>query len=218
MDRWLCTFLVIFLLTIGQANAAEPVGKGESGRPPSAGQQCKKQGVVINADESELTITGWHGAGSYSGSVRLTARGAGVLKVLFLPSDLRRDKDGKTIDRQVITADNEIQLTPDTPKNIKVTVNGVEEPGIYLGQVQFLPPAGAQGKTLPLKVIVKSPQPLIPLPGTDQLKIHLSSPGWLSRLLLPAAETMNQRVLQFKNPFQLPVSMGLLRRLMPSRG
>jgi len=208
MIRCIGFFLVVFFLTLGTAQAAEPVGKKGLGSPPSAGQESKEQGAYIIADEPEVIITGWYGGGgSYSRSVRLTANSEEVLKVLFLPSDLKRQIDGKIIDRQVITADADIQLSPFIPKNIKITVNGIEEPGVYQGQVQFRPQGEAQGETLPLTVIVKAPQPLTPLPGTEQLKLHLSYPGWFSRLLLPAAETVNHRVLQFKNPFQLPVRL-----------
>jgi hypothetical protein len=47
---------------------------------------------------------------------------------------------------------------------------------------------------------------LTALPGTEQLKLHLAE-GCLSNYLLPASGTINQRVLQFKNPYLLPVKL-----------
>ena len=209
MARWLSVLFVtyIFILSQVQAKTPDEAGQGKPGAPTVGGQPEIKQPDSLTVDEKELIISDWYGAGrGYSCSVRLTAKSKGGFQVLFLPSDLKRQKDGKTIDRQVVTADGEIQLSPDTPKNIKITVSGIEEPGTYQGQVQFRPRGGAPEQTLPLTVILKATQPLTPLPGTDQLKLHLSQ-GWLSGLLLPKAETVNQRVLQFQNPFQLPVKL-----------
>jgi hypothetical protein len=209
MARWLSVLFAIYLLIPGQVQAKPPEAATpeKSGGPTVGGPPEVKQPEALSVEEKELIISGWYGAGGgYSGSVRLTAKGPGVLPVLFLPSDLKRQKDGKTIDRQAVTADGDIQLSPDTPKNIKITVSGIEEPGTYQGRVQFRPRGGAAGPTLPLTVKVKAAQPLTALPGTDPLKLHLSQ-GWLAGLLLPKAETVNQRVLQFKNPFQLPVKL-----------
>jgi hypothetical protein len=209
MPRLIFMFFVTWFLTLAQVQAQTPgaAGNGKPVTPLVGGPPEMEQPNPLSVDEKELIITGWYGAGgSYAGSVRLMAESTGDLKVLFLPSDLRRQKDGMTVDRQFVTVDGEIQLSPKTPKDMKIKVTGIEEPGTYQGHVEFRAKGATSGKTLDLKLIAKAPQPLTPLPGTDQLKLHLAE-GRLSGCLLPAAETINQRMLQFKNPYQLPVKL-----------
>jgi hypothetical protein len=203
-------FLVNCFLTPVQAQDqySRAATQEEAGASSTLPQVETKQSDSIIADEKELIITGWHGTGvSYSGNVRLTSQSSGAVQILFLPSDLTRQEDGMTADRQSVTIDSEeIQLSPKNPKNIKIKITGIEQPGTYKGHVEFRPREAASGKILDLTLIAKPPQPLTPLPGTDQLKLHLTE-GTLSNWLLPYSETIDERVLQFKNPFRLPVQL-----------
>jgi hypothetical protein len=190
MARWLGFFLVTFFFIVGlvQAQTPEP----------------------ITVDENQVVIIGWHGAGgNYSGSVRVTAKTKESLKLLCLSSDLTREKDGMKVDRHNVTIDGEFQLSLGTPKNIKIKVTGIEEPGTYKGEIEFRPQGADSGKKLKLTVIAKATQPLTPLSGTDQIKLHLTSGIWsgIWSEFLPKAETIDSRELQFKNPFQLPVKL-----------
>jgi hypothetical protein len=208
MARWLGVFLVTYFFTVGlvQAQTPTPTRKGEPGASPATGQQKEKGPEPITVDENEVNIIGWHGAGgSYFGGVRLTAKTNGGLKPSFLSSDLTREKDGMKVDRHNVTIDGEFQLSLGTPKNIKIKVTGIEEPGTYKGEIEFRPQGADSGKKLKLTVIAKATQPLTPLSGTDQIKLHLTSGIWSE--FLPKAETIDSRELQFKNPFQLPVKL-----------
>jgi hypothetical protein len=208
MTRWLTALFTVYLLALGQAQAQNHSlpGQKEAVAPSVAGKPETKEPELI-VDEREINISGWHGAGGgYSGSVRLTAKTQGGMKFVFLSSDLTRKKDGMKVDRQNVALDGDIQLSLDTPKNIKIKVTGIEEPGTYEGKVEFRPQGAASGKILDLRVIANATQPLTPLPGTEQIKLHLTTGKW-SNFLLPRAETINTRELQFKNPFQIPVQL-----------
>lgn len=208
MARVLSVFLVVYFLAFGQSQAQVPSqpGKIESGGP-SIASQPEKKGPDLIVDEKEVVIRGWHGAGGgYAGSVRLTAKTQEGLRFVFLSSDLIRQRDGMKVDRQNVTTDGDIQLALDTPKNIKIKVTGIEEPGTYKGQVEFRRQGATSGDTSDLTVIANAAQPLTPLAGTEQIKLHLTNGTW-SNFFVPRAETIDSRELQFKNPFQLPVQL-----------
>lgn len=208
MIRWLSVLLTVYLLALGQVQAQTPIllCQNQAVATSVAGQPETK-GPDLIVDENEIIISGWQGAGGgYIGSVRLTAKTQRGLKFVFLPSDLTRKKDGMKVDRQNVAMDGDVQLVLDTPKNIKIKVIGIEEPGTYEGKIEFRPHGATSGNTLNLRVIANATQPLTPLPGTEQIRLHLTAGKW-SNFLLPRAETIDARELQFKNPFQIPVQL-----------
>lgn len=177
-----------------------------------------KANFTIVADEPEVMITVWHGAGAnYSRSVRLTAQSADPsqkteVAFMFFSYDLENQQGGRVVDRQNITLEpkdpkNNYKILLNTPTNFQVKIIGIEVPGTYKGQIEFWPKGAERDKSLKLPLTIKAtpPQPLVPVTGSTQVTLHLTK-GRLSESLLPN-ETIAKRMLTFENPYHIDATL-----------
>jgi hypothetical protein len=112
--------LVAMTLTAGVALAAAP------------------QQIAVDPADSPLQIQGFVGEPSgFSGSLRLHASGAPVASYQALFSDLRAD--GRVVSRSHLTLSGPTALAAGQFVDAKVTVDGIDVPGRYSGQLELVP-------------------------------------------------------------------------------
>jgi hypothetical protein len=195
MKRWLVLILALAVLMSGSALAQGGVR------------------IEVDPNDTPLNIVGWlDEANSFTGNLRLTARGGNVTAFTFLPSDLKREGSDEVIGRQNVTLVGDAALTADVPKDFQVTVSGLKLPGTYQGKIEILLPGQnrSDAVTINLKVTAKARPALTPLAGTDQIRLKLvncSLDCWLAQMLLPASTLLNQWQLQFDNAVQANVNV-----------
>ncbi|OPX95694.1 MAG: hypothetical protein A4E58_02009 [Syntrophorhabdus sp. PtaB.Bin006] len=161
--------------------------------------------ITTDLEGKSFIIRGWlDDAKELSSSLRLTARGGDIKKLVFLRSDLKRDGGDEVIQRHQITP-GEISLAGGVPQDVQIKVTGISAPGQYKGQIVLLMPGQAPSKamTIPLVVIARGRPDLKPLPDS-KLNLSLVNCTWgpdcvLARLLLPASAFVNGRDLKFDN-------------------
>ena len=170
-------------------------------------------GIVVDEDDTPLDITGFLGeGGSFEGNLRLTSIQGDVESFIFLASDLISEDGGHVVGRQHVSIVGDTTLDADIPKNFKITITGIEAPGVYNGKLEILERGGERENALvvPLRVIAKAQPSLSPLPGTDrvQLKLVRSLRPWkysFSDIFLHDSAFLDVYKLKFKNDVQAAV-------------
>ena len=158
MKRWISAALLILLICPAPA-LAQPNAK-----------------IEVDAKDKPLEIKGWLGEeNSLIGNIRLTAEEANVANLIFLPSDLKRQKGDEIIGRQQVNLIGERQLEAGFPKDFQVKVSGVKLPGIYTGEIELLVPGQkrSQALVIPNNVKAKAKPAVVPAKGTEQETVLL---------------------------------------------
>lgn len=161
--------------------------------------------ITTDLEGKPFIIKGWlDDTKELSSSLRLTARGGDVKKLVFLRSDLKRDGGDEVIPRHQITL-GEVSLAGGVPHDVEVKVAGISAPGQYKGRIILLMPGQAPSKatTIPLVVIARGRPDLKPLPDS-KLNLNLVNCTWgpdcvLAKWLLPASAFVDGRDLKFDN-------------------
>ncbi len=103
---------------------------------------------------------------SFSGNVRLTVAGGDVDALRLLASDLQLEgQPERQIDRSYVTIPDGTSLSEGQPRDVRVTVNAPNRPGIYTGVLTFLLPDQTEDEALeiPIELHVTAVPTVVPI-------------------------------------------------------
>lgn len=163
--------------------------------------------IEADSADSPLIISGWvNEENSFTGNLRLTARGSGAVDFVFLPYDLKDESGEHIIPRQNVKLGGDLTLQPGIPKDFQVSVSGIKVAGTYRGQLEILLPAEHPPFKLRIEtlVIARARPAVALLPGAEQVRLNLvNCRGWMDcrlvSLILPASASLNTWQLQISN-------------------
>ncbi len=130
------------------------------------------------------------GVDSASGNVQLTVKGGDIEQLRLLASDLTHARDpNKNIARTHVSIANGIGLKVDRPVDVKVSISGLEHPGLYTGEITFVADEQAgELLTIPVELRLTAEPKVMPLNTTLSIQVvncvnRLDC--WLAPLFLP---------------------------------
>lgn len=106
---------------------------------------------------------------SFSGNVRLTVTGGDAADLRLLPSDLQHDSlTNLRIDRSYVTIPAGVNLSAGQPRDVRVTVNNLNRPGVYRGILKFLLPGQLEPDALviPIEIHLDATPQVVPVTPT----------------------------------------------------
>ncbi|MBK8985330.1 MAG: hypothetical protein IPM39_04490 [Chloroflexi bacterium] len=134
---------------------------------------------------------------SFSGNVRLTVSGGDAADLRLLASDLQHDSlAALRIDRSNIAIPAGVNLSAGQPRDVRVTVNNLNRPGVYSGILKFLLPGQREADALviPLEIYLDAVPKVVPVTPTLSWQV-VRCDHWLDcRLaawLLPPSATQD---------------------------
>ena len=161
--------------------------------------------IDVDKGDEHLKITGWIDENAFTGNLRLIANGSDIKDFELLASDLKQDDGDQIIGRQNVALVGDRNLTAGVPKDYKIAISNVKDPGTYRGSIQLMVPGKSdnRAKVIDLVVEAKSKTKLTPLTGSEKVKLHLvNSDSRFAKIMLPAGFFMNEWELQLDNPTQ----------------
>lgn len=111
--------------------------------------------LTVAAEDTPLIIHGQLDGqtNSFSGNVRLTVTGGDATDLRLLASDLQHDsRSDLQVDRSYVTIPAGINLSAGQPRDVRITVNNLNRPGVYTGTLKFLLPGQAEVEALVIPI------------------------------------------------------------------
>jgi hypothetical protein len=111
--------------------------------------------LTVAAEDNPLVIRGRLDGqtNSFSGNVRLTVTGGDATDLRLLASDLQHDGQSTLrLDRSFITIPAGVNLSAGQPRDVRITVNNLNRPGVYSGVLKFLVPGQLEPDALVIPI------------------------------------------------------------------